>query len=370
MSFEIKGWCPGALSPMETGDGLLLRVKPPLGQLSEVQCQAISEISTGFGDGDIALTNRANLQIRGIEVAALPAIQTALRAQGLVDENPAIETRRTLLISPFATPEDLSRAARLQKAIVADDRLDALPAKFGFSLDCAATRVLAMAPSDIRIERCRAGGLILRPDGSELGIRTTDDTLTADAIALAHWFLDRDAEGNARRMHRLILAGVMPEGLEYIPAATTVPKPGLSTHGWLFGLPFGQIKGEIFANLGPLRITPWRMVLTQSEPANLDALISFPDDPRLRIHACPGQPRCPQAKQPTRAEALSLAAGLKPGEVLHVSGCAKGCAFPYAADVTLVGTDQGYDLIRCGTARDKPTTSNLALETLFPDLEP
>ena len=39
---------------------------------------------------------------------------------------------------------------------------------------------------------------------------------------------------------------------------------------------------------------------------------------------------------------------------VHVSGCAKGCAHPVAADLTLVGEDGGYQVVLGGTARDKP----------------
>ncbi len=39
---------------------------------------------------------------------------------------------------------------------------------------------------------------------------------------------------------------------------------------------------------------------------------------------------------------------------LHVSGCAKGCAHPGAAGLTLVGLPGGLGLVRGGTARDAP----------------
>jgi precorrin-3B synthase len=29
--FEIKGWCPGALRPMASGDGLVLRIRARTG---------------------------------------------------------------------------------------------------------------------------------------------------------------------------------------------------------------------------------------------------------------------------------------------------------------------------------------------------
>ena len=46
---------------------------------------------------------------------------------------------------------------------------------------------------------------------------------------------------------------------------------------------------------------------------------------------------------------------------LHVSGCAKGCAHPRASDVTLVGTPNGFDLVREGSPRDVPVTRGLAV---------
>jgi precorrin-3B synthase len=39
---------------------------------------------------------------------------------------------------------------------------------------------------------------------------------------------------------------------------------------------------------------------------------------------------------------------------IHVSGCAKGCAHPQAAAVTVVGAPEGCALIADGSARDIP----------------
>ena len=41
---------------------------------------------------------------------------------------------------------------------------------------------------------------------------------------------------------------------------------------------------------------------------------------------------------------------------MHVSGCAKGCAHPAPAPLTIVGTSQGCGIVRDGTARDMPET--------------
>jgi precorrin-3B synthase len=87
-----------------------------------------------------------------------------------------------------------------------------------------------------------------------------------------------------------------------------------------------------------------------------------PSDPRLRTAACIGAPGCGAATVPAPADAATLSACLPPGRFLHVSGCGKGCAHPGAADVTLVGRDGGYDLVRNGSAGDAPALRGLALD--------
>ena len=44
------------------------------------------------------------------------------------------------------------------------------------------------------------------------------------------------------------------------------------------------------------------------------------------------------------------------GLALHVSGCAKGCAHPSPAPLTIVGTERGCGVIANDTARVTPST--------------
>src|SRR5262249_52914552 len=72
------------------------------------------------------------------------------------------------------------------------------------------------------------------------------------------------------------------------------------------------------------------------------------DDPRRRIAACPGKPACSSGWIAARALAAELAAKLGPGGCavdIHISGCAKGCAHPAAAALTVVGSESGCALI-------------------------
>jgi precorrin-3B synthase len=116
-----------------------------------------------------------------------------------------------------------------------------------------------------------------------------------------------------------------------------------------------------------LRMTPWRMVLAEGlhQLPQRDDLITRADDPRLRVIACTGAPRCRQAHADTRAVAAALAPRLDADARLHVSGCNKGCAHPKAAALTLVATSQGFDLVRDGSARDIPFRRGLSERRLI-----
>jgi precorrin-3B synthase len=82
------------------------------------------------------------------------------------------------------------------------------------------------------------------------------------------------------------------------------------------------------------------------------------DDPRRFLAACAGAPDCPSGRMAARRVALEFTEILAPildgSFEIHVSGCAKGCAHPGPAAVTLVGTDQGCGVVLAGRADGTP----------------
>jgi sulfite reductase beta subunit-like hemoprotein len=59
------------------------------------------------------------------------------------------------------------------------------------------------------------------------------------------------------------------------------------------------------------------------------------------------------------AARLASCLPVRAGVLVHVSGCAKGCAHAQAAPVTLVGRDGEYDLVRDGKADGVPSLRGL-----------
>ena len=107
-----RGWCPDVLHPMPTGDGLLVRLHPPLGRLTAGQLQAIATTARTCGNGLLDISSRGNLQIRGVFAHSHPALVEQLAAAGLAGP----EQRRTI-VSPLAglDPTDHVDAAALAR---------------------------------------------------------------------------------------------------------------------------------------------------------------------------------------------------------------------------------------------------------------
>lgn len=372
----IKGWCPGALRPMLSGDGLVVRVRPHGSRLDAKQATGIADLAERHGNGLIDLTSRANLQIRGVGDDGHRLLLDGLSQLGLLDPDPETERRRNVLVSPFWRMGDdtPSLATKLEQAL-ADCTLD-LPTKFGFAIDDGAERALAAASADVRIERDVAGTLIVRADGAEFGRPVSREQVVAAALALAEWFVTSGGAGGGRgRMAAHLRAGArLPDMLrghaQPVPMMAGV-LPGLYPQGALVGAAFGQLTPSALrhlAGLAPaLRTTPWRMILAEgmgAMPRHSD-FITRHDDPLLRATACSGAPRCREAHADTRELAAALAPRLAPDARLHVSGCAKGCAHSGPATITLVATGDGYDLVNNGTTRDAPVRRGLSAADLL-----
>lgn len=366
----VRGWCPGALRPMRSGDGLVLRVRPRLARLTRAQVLALCAVAADEGAGLIDLTNRANLQLRGLDEAGWQRALVRLAAQDLLDEDAGIEARRNVLVAPDWQPGDATE--RIARTLIARlSELPLLPAKFGIAVDAGKAPVLSNDSADLRIERTAGGGLLLRADGRAQGMPVCVDSAVSAVLALARWFADSGGLTAGRmRRHRAPLPawaqGTLqpapprpaigpggPDGLGGVgthryPAAGTATATGA---GLPVCLPFGQVAASTLAQAmlrsgaQAVRLTPWRVMLF--EAADAQALASvLPDGLQaatwMQVDACAGAPHCTQATVATRALARQLATAV--GSGLHVSGCAKGCARARPAAVCLTGRDGLFDL--------------------------
>ena len=359
----IKGWCPGAHRPMMSGDGLVVRVRPFYGELSRDQVMGLCALAERFGNGVLDLTSRANIQIRGVAPEAFDSLLTELDALGLIDPDASVESHRNILVQPNWTRGDLT--FRLYERLLRTlPLLPPLPEKIGFAIDTGARACLSEGSADFRFELDPAGRLLLRADGCTKGKPITESTAMDAMLELARWF-EQSGGASHRRMARHLQNTSLPSGwAEVTPRSQNRPVDlGVSDQGTYLGAPFGKIAVDDLRGLfqdgsaGRLRLMPGRMIFLPdvqlSKPQGFESAPSR----LMQVHACPGAPYCPQATIETLSVARTLARLTKGS--LHVSGCAKGCAFPRSARTTLVGRDGHFDLVSDGQPWDEPRQRGL-----------
>ncbi|HLH48965.1 MAG TPA: precorrin-3B synthase [Roseiarcus sp.] len=408
-----RGWCPGALRPMPSGDGLIVRLRV-VGALAPNTARAVVKAAALFGNGHIDLTARANLQIRGVSERTLPGLQAAMEKLGLIDADPDAEAARNILASPLAGLDpnallDIRPAvAALDRRLRQDRALWRLPAKFGFVVDDGGSLSVADEPADIAFAAQRRGGetvFALRLAGRLAGHCAVAAIADAAArLSMAFLALRGDGEKEARRMKALAedigvepilraagLDGAAENGGEGDPRRG----PILGRHdlgvcrALGVGVPFGRLDAAKLAALvdaaesvdGELRLTPWRAVMiagqrvdeTLAPRLREQGFVLDENDPTRAVAACPGAPACANASTATQAEAMRLAPLARKltshGVALHVSGCAKGCARAAATAATLVGRNGKYDVVLDGCAGDAPALRDVGAGRLDALLE-
>ena len=142
----------------------------------------LCDLADAHGSGIIDLTNRANLQLRGVRDHG--AMLDGLWDLGLLDPTPELEHKRNIIVAPVPKRGHTSDLIGGRLIARLEDLPD-LPAKFGFVVDVDGPRQLANASGDIRIETSASGGIIVRADGSNLG--QTCDTRTTRLTQPLRW---------------------------------------------------------------------------------------------------------------------------------------------------------------------------------------
>lgn len=94
--------CPGLFCPTSAQDGLLSRIRIPGGLLNGQQCEAIANLSNQFCNGFVQITNRANLQLRGLQADLPIEALHLLQSVSLAAPIPAVDAIRNIMSSPTA----------------------------------------------------------------------------------------------------------------------------------------------------------------------------------------------------------------------------------------------------------------------------
>jgi precorrin-3B synthase len=400
-----RGACPGLSAPMQTGDGLLVRLLP-IGTIPLNAFRELCAAARTFGNGIVEITARGSIQVRGLGMASAPTFAAAVGALGIAAEdsvpvhiNPlsGLDPDEILDAGPVAV--DLRRA-------VADRKLAArLSPKVSVAIDGAGALSLDRLSVDARLRAVSIDGRALfriSVGGDDAGAMHVGFAAPADGAAAAIRLLEVIARhGRDMRAKDVIAAeGIEPFALAVrdllpVPARLRAPDMGSRVGGnerqtmigphrlrdgslaFGLGLAFGHAEAPSLERLVDaarasgatgLRTAQGRTLIVMglrrneltafAAAAERFGFITRADDARRHVIACAGAPFCASGHIAARtmAPAVADAAAQFVGDpfLIHISGCAKGCAHPVAAALTIVGTPDGCGLIANGVARNDP----------------
>ena len=394
---QRRGACPGLSAPMTTGDGLLVRLLP-VGTIALDAFAAMCAAARQHGNGIIEVTSRGSIQIRGLSAASAPRFAAAIAALGI-----AAADGIPVLINPLAglDAEDIidvgALAADLRRALAQRALAPRLSAKVSVAMDGGGSLNLDGIVADVRLRAEAIDGvaaLCVSVGGDGRNATYLGYVAGRDGVEAATRLLEVLAQrGRVARMRDVVAAegiagfhsavadliindGPVRSQRRFNDAVGIYPlRDGAFAYG--VGLAFGHADATSLQRLTGaakaagargMRAAPGRALmivgLTRqtasffATAAEALGIIVHSDDPRRQVVACAGAPICASADIAARALAPQIAAAAAPHLdglfKIHISGCAKGCAHPAPAALTIVGTSSGCALIAKGTARDTP----------------
>lgn len=368
--------CPGALTTHDAADGRLARVRVPGGALTADQVRTLADCAERFGDGELHLTSRANVQLRGLGPG--DELAGALAAAGLLP-SASHERVRNIVASPLSgiaggVADVRGRAHELDTALCAEPRLVTLPGRFLFGLDDGRGDIV-----DDRIDACwlalaqDKGALVLAGVDTGLRISVTDVPAGLVAAAVAFAQVRGDAEHGAWQIRELgarrmaiaeAVAAAVGTSDDAPRELRRTPKPAVGPvarndggTAFVVGLPFGVLSARQARVLGETTdtvvLTPWRtVVVPEAGPQAVSrlrgaGLLLDARAPELAISACIGHPGCAKSLADVRADVTKAirapSGGTGAGSATaHFSGCARRCGRPQAGHVDVLAERDGY----------------------------
>lgn len=275
--------CPGVLRPWIADDGALVRLRLIGGRLTANALLQLTECAADFGDGNLYVTGRANVQIRGIahDDGCVPAeLVQRIAGAGLLPA-PSHDLVRNILVSPLTGRvggrADLRTvAAELDRQLCADPRFASLAGRFLFALDdgrgdiSARSLDLGLIAVDhmtvqLRVGSHRWGPLVSMTDAPSALLASATRFLSARGTGeAALWHVDELPHEGSELMEEAYARDHRTTSASAPPAlGRLLQGDGLVAHH--VEAPDGTINPALAARLaatGPeLIVTPWRSII-------------------------------------------------------------------------------------------------------------
>jgi ferredoxin-nitrite reductase len=317
--------CPSLFSPTLAQDGMLSRIRVPGGILNGMQCKAITTLCDQYGNGWVQVTNRANLQLRGLETKLPVDALGQLQAVALATPVPELDGIRNIMSSPTAGIDvqgliDTRPLVReWDRILISRPDFAVLSPKFSVCFDGGETAGVGDRPNDITLiaaqfedsirfrlhlstgergEPPQDMGVSVRADEADSGCAAIMLLLTSFAEVYRDYVLEESRQSKPPRLRALLKdwgveqylqtvsrklnfllrtdveSGKENDAVPYVHLGAHLQRQaGLSYIG--VGLALGQLQTlqlQTLANLsqrygeGDLRLTPWQTVIVPNIP--------------------------------------------------------------------------------------------------------
>ncbi|MFF7246319.1 precorrin-3B synthase [Embleya sp. NPDC008237] len=199
--------CPGVVDASPADDGLIARVRLPGGRLTPDRLTELARLTRRFGTGSVDLTARANIQLRGLAEADLPALADAVAAAGLMPSR-SHDRVRNILASPLAgrDPNALLDAdavlTAVDHALCAAPDLTALSGRFLIGIDDGGLPI-ASARHDLDLVALAEHTFALHVAGHDTTWRFDPTDASAAIVHAARAFLTARANSGAWHIREL-----------------------------------------------------------------------------------------------------------------------------------------------------------------------
>jgi len=146
--------CPSLFNATSAEDGILSRMRLPAGLITSVQVEVVANIANKFGNGEIQITNRANLQIRTSQALSFETLLD-LQDYRLASSDANTDGLRNIMASPTAgiDPHALINTIPFVKQwnfyLANHPELETLSHKFSVCFDGGETISISDRPNDI-----------------------------------------------------------------------------------------------------------------------------------------------------------------------------------------------------------------------------
>ncbi|MFC5850610.1 precorrin-3B synthase [Streptomyces chlorus] len=381
--------CPGSLRLHTADDGALARVRVPGGVLTVPQAEALADAADRLGDGELHLTSRGNVQVRGLRDDCGTRLAGLLDAAGLLPSH-GHERARNIVASPLSgldgrgVREVRPWLSALDASLCASEAARALSGRFLFALDDGRGDVAGLG-ADVTVRAVGDGGALLVIGSADEALRVSGEEAPRAALLAAEAFLDMLRETGARvwrvdelnlspgELTHAVRSRLTAAGIGCVPApndrATNDrtplegPPPGVIGAALSVHVPLGRLTSRQWRTVtrvaaevrsGEMRLTPWRGIVVpahgRSGATAADALarlagtglVTDASSPWLRVGACIGRPGCGKSRSDVRADATAALADAGRSPLpLYWSGCERRCGHPRGDRIDVVAAPEG-----------------------------